>query len=98
MAGPHDSELAANLKAILRPGRGSPAFTGRLVPSGKGAIEERHSGRREAAPDDRLRDEAIHIFFCHSGMVRKHQTRNLEIPGRCFASPRNDGGKDGPLR
>jgi hypothetical protein len=21
------------------------------------------------------------IYFCHSGMVRQHQTRNLEIPG-----------------
>jgi len=24
---------------------------------------------------------AAQIFHCHSGMVRKHQTRNLEIPG-----------------
>ena len=25
--------------------------------------------------------EAIHLLARHSGMVRKHQTRNLEIPG-----------------
>jgi hypothetical protein len=24
---------------------------------------------------------------CHSGMVRKHQTRNLEIPGSHFVRP-----------
>src|SRR6202790_3277586 len=30
----------------------------------------------------------------HSGMVRKHQTRNLEVPDRRFRVVRNDGGPD----
>jgi hypothetical protein len=30
-------------------------------------------------------------LHCHSGMVRQHQTRNLEIPGSLVAlAPRND--------
>jgi hypothetical protein len=29
---------------------------------------------------------ALRPFHRHSGMVRKHQTRNLEIPDRRFAS------------
>jgi hypothetical protein len=28
----------------------------------------------------------IRILLCHSGMARQHQTRNLEIPDRRFAS------------
>ena len=30
----------------------------------------------------------------HSGAMRQHRTRNLEIPGSCCAAPRNDGGED----
>ena len=32
-------------------------------------------------------ESASFNHFCHSGMVREHQTRNLEIPGSRFACP-----------
>jgi len=44
------------------------------LPSLRGA-----NGSRECAPDDRLRDEAIHALSFRDGP--KDQTRNLEIPG-----------------
>jgi hypothetical protein len=34
-----------------------------------------------------------YLHHRHSGMVRQHQTRNLEIPGSCFARPGMTGAK-----
>jgi hypothetical protein len=52
-------------------------------------------GDGEQALVEFLEDDVVHEFllslllivFRHSGMVRKHQTRNLEIPGSRSARP-----------
>jgi hypothetical protein len=48
-------------------GREIQAQLGRIAPRDREVASSRHceepTGRREAPPDDRLRDEAIHSFF-----------------------------------
>src|SRR6266478_5437439 len=80
-------------KRFARPGRNAPRECGGVFvrePSLRGA-----NGSRECAPDDRLRDEAIHAFFTRrDGLLRfarndgvasfrggsQSRARNLEIP------------------